>query len=155
MDLTEETPIDGRGQEVAGEPTPAKNYSTLSDAIEAKGLGIVEAIADGEIHRFETPDDKPGQESGWYIDFGTGGAFGDWRTGIKHKWFNGNISKADLKAARAKMKKDQAKREKAREEAQDKAAGSALGMWGNATELSAIGKGNIHIYQLIKNDTAG
>lgn len=37
---------------------------------------------DGAIHRFHTPDDRPGVRSGWYLLFadGTEGCFGSLRT---------------------------------------------------------------------------
>lgn len=40
-------------------------------------------IADGEIHRFQ--NDKKGK-NGWYVCYGTSGAFGDWSKGISFKW---------------------------------------------------------------------
>jgi len=139
-----------------------KNYSTLSEAIEAAGLGIVETIPDGNIHRFETPADKHGQESGWYVDYGNGGAFGSWKTGEKHKYFNGNLSKADLIATKARLEADKVAREEALQIKQDLAAGSALGMWNRSEIATAIGwhpdegtlsnggGGAVHLYSIMK-----
>jgi putative DNA primase/helicase len=46
-------------------------------------------IADGKMHRFHVEGDKPGTKNGWYALFSDGvpsGAFGSWKTGIKHSW---------------------------------------------------------------------
>lgn len=45
--------------------------------------------ADGIIHRFHVPGDKPGTLNGWYVLFADGiasGSFGSWKTGGCHTW---------------------------------------------------------------------
>lgn len=45
--------------------------------------------ADGGIHRFRVPDDKPGTRNGWYVLYLDGiasGAFGSWKAGDSHTW---------------------------------------------------------------------
>lgn len=66
------------------------NIETLFvDSLMAAGFSAPEIVADGEVHRFAGPDDKPGKKSAWYVlrngRFGMG-AFGDWKTGYKDKW---------------------------------------------------------------------
>jgi len=46
-------------------------------------------IADGTIHRFRVPDDKPGTLNGWYVlhlDGIASGAFGSWKAGGSSTW---------------------------------------------------------------------
>jgi len=46
-------------------------------------------IADGGIHRFRVPEDKPGTLNGWYLLFVDGiasGAYGSWKAGESHTW---------------------------------------------------------------------
>ena len=46
-------------------------------------------VADGEVQRFRTADDKPGAKSGWYslhLDGCPAGAFGSWREGHTRTW---------------------------------------------------------------------
>ena len=41
-------------------------------------------LADGTIHRFRVPEDKPGSLNGWYVLYLDGiasGAFGSWKAG--------------------------------------------------------------------------
>jgi putative DNA primase/helicase len=138
-----------------------KDYNTLADAIVGVGVGHVETTyPDGEIHRFEVPDDKPGQEAGWYIDFGHGGVFGNWRTGEKHKFFNANLSHSERRALIQKIAIEKKAREEAIQVKQDKAAGSAQNMWENSRIATTIGwvpddypnhlGMNIHGYPLLK-----
>ncbi|QCT98099.1 topoisomerase [Stutzerimonas degradans] len=46
-------------------------------------------VADGTIHRFRVPDDKPGTLNGWYVlhlDGIASGAFGSWKAGGSSTW---------------------------------------------------------------------
>lgn len=46
-------------------------------------------VADGTIHRFRVPDDKPGTLNGWYVlhlDGIASGAFGSWKAGGSNTW---------------------------------------------------------------------
>ena len=44
-------------------------------------------IADGRIHRFRGPGDKPGRKNCWYVLFDSGiGKFGSWRLGVEEAW---------------------------------------------------------------------
>lgn len=45
--------------------------------------------ADGGIHRFRVPGDRPGSQNGWYVLFADGiasGCFGSWKAGTSHTW---------------------------------------------------------------------
>ncbi|UAW98954.1 toprim domain-containing protein [Halopseudomonas nanhaiensis] len=51
--------------------------------------------ADGAIHRFDVPGDKPGRRNGWYVLYPEGipsGKFGSWRAGTTHTWSNRNLA---------------------------------------------------------------
>lgn len=60
------------------------------DAILDAGLGDPgRIVADGEVHRFRTTDDKPGAKSGWYslhLDGCPAGVFGSWHEGHTQSW---------------------------------------------------------------------
>lgn len=46
-------------------------------------------VADGNIHRFHVPGDRPGSLNGWYLlhgDVRPVGCFGSWKTGGYHSW---------------------------------------------------------------------
>lgn len=45
--------------------------------------------ADGTIHRFHVPGDRPGSQNGWYVLFADGiasGCFGSWKQSSTHTW---------------------------------------------------------------------
>jgi len=63
--------------------------SEFANAIAAAGLGAPAIEADGKIHRFRGPDDRPGCRNCWYLlhlDGIPAGAFGSWKTGEQHTW---------------------------------------------------------------------
>ncbi|MBP7865968.1 MAG: toprim domain-containing protein [Acidobacteria bacterium] len=67
----------------------------FKDCLEEHGLGRPDVIADGNLHRFDIPDDKRGRKSGWLVYHPDGipsGAFGSWRSGESHKWFYRGLS---------------------------------------------------------------
>ena len=47
-------------------------------------------IPDGQIHRFKAEGDR--NQDSWYVFFGDGGAFGNWRTGLRERWFRGDLN---------------------------------------------------------------
>lgn len=62
---------------------------TFAEAIASAGLGNPDILADGELHRFRTADDKAGRRSGWYLlhlDGCPAGAFGSWKHGLTETW---------------------------------------------------------------------
>lgn len=56
----------------------------LRAAMADAGMPCDYVIADGKIHRFKAPGEK--KPNSWYVFYGQGGAFGNWRTGEQHKW---------------------------------------------------------------------
>lgn len=80
--------------------------------------------ADGTIHRFHVPGDKPGTLNGWYVLFADGiasGSFGSWKTGGCHTWSSrepANQREADhlrqqMEQARRQREADQRQRQRA------------------------------------------
>ena len=80
-------------------------FITLGDAIEHQGLGSIEVIDDGEIHRFTVSGDDLTKTAGWYISTGTWGVFGNWKTGVKYNWFRGDLTESEIKEAKLKAEK--------------------------------------------------
>ena len=81
----------------------------FADALAEAGFPSTEIIADGKIHRFAGPEDKPGKKNAWYVlhtdGFG-GGAFGDWKTGFQSPWTSkaeSRLSPAERGAWRARL----------------------------------------------------
>lgn len=65
------------------------------DALAAYNLHPAEIVADGAIHRFDSPDDKRGKQSAWYIlhdDELPAGAFGDWKIDLSEKWCSKSVA---------------------------------------------------------------
>ncbi|MEM4990884.1 DUF927 domain-containing protein [Collimonas sp. H4R21] len=65
------------------------------DALAAYNLHSPEIVADGAIHRFDSPDDKRGKQSAWYILHDgeiPAGAFGDWKTDLSEKWCSKSVA---------------------------------------------------------------
>ena len=66
-------------------------HDGLVDAMFSAGLvSDVHIIPDGQIHRFKADGDK--RPNAWYVSYGDGGAFGNWRTGLRETWFRGDLS---------------------------------------------------------------
>jgi putative DNA primase/helicase len=58
--------------------------------LNASLVSDVDIIPDGEIHRFKADGDK--NQDSWYVFFGDGGAFGNWRTTLRETWFRGDLN---------------------------------------------------------------
>lgn len=73
-----------------GSAYPEKEEWAFKAALEAiHGPLDFGPIADGKLHRFHIPGDKPGTLNGWYVQYLDGiasGAFGSWKTGQTHTW---------------------------------------------------------------------
>ena len=66
-------------------------HGGFRDAMFSAGLlSDVQVIPDGKIHRFKADGDK--RPNAWYVSYGDGGAFGNWRTGVRETWFRGDLS---------------------------------------------------------------
>ena len=77
--------------------------------------------ADGTIHRFRVPGDKPGTRNGWYVLYLDGiasGAFGSWKTGSSHTWTSrqpNSPDEADWIAQRVEQARQQREEDQARQ----------------------------------------
>ena len=57
--------------------------------LNASLVSDVAIIPDGAIHRFKADGDK--NQDSWYVFYGDGGAFGNWRTTLRETWFRGDL----------------------------------------------------------------
>jgi putative DNA primase/helicase len=57
--------------------------------LDAGLVSDVVVIPDGQIHRFKAEGDK--NQDSWYVFYGDGGAFGNWRTALRETWFRGDL----------------------------------------------------------------
>ncbi|WP_349573297.1 toprim domain-containing protein [Azotobacter salinestris] len=97
--------------------------------------------ADGQIHRFHVPSDKPGTLNGWYVLFPDGiasGCFGSWKAGGSQTW--SSRKPADhLEAQLIAQRVEQARRQREAEQhqRQQAAAVEAQRQWGASVPASA------------------
>lgn len=93
-------------------------------------------IADGEIHRFKVPADKPGSLNGWYVLYCDGiasGAFGSWKAGDNHTWsIREPADHQESEQLRQRIEQAKAQREAERRQKQQAAAELANRWWRNA-----------------------
>lgn len=79
-------------------------------------------VADGTIHRFRVPGDKPGTLNGWYVlhlDGIASGAFGSWKAGSSHTWssrkpadpMEAELIRQRIEQAREQREADQTRRQ--------------------------------------------
>ena len=124
-----------------GENLPVESVSWLDAvrgfqaAIAEAGLGSPDIMADGEIHRFDTPEDKKGAKTGWYLlypDNIAAGAFGSWREGETRTWsarHQFEMTAEEQEAVRRRMESARRLRERARMMEADEAALEAERIW--------------------------
>lgn len=70
--------------------------------------------ADGTIHRFHVPGDRPGSQNGWYVLFADGiasGCFGSWKQGSTHNWSSRQPSNP-LEVRQLRQRIDQARQQR-------------------------------------------
>jgi len=97
--------------------------------------------ADGSIHRFRVPEDKPNTLNGWYVlhlDGIASGAFGSWRDGSSHTW--SSRKPADrLESALIAQRIEQARHQREAEQRQRQAAAAARAgrIWSDAQPACA------------------
>jgi len=96
----------------------------------------LDPIADGMIHRFTVPGDRPGSNNGWYVLHAgviASGAFGSWKVGDCHTWTS--REPADLREAehlRQQMEQARQQREADQRQRQQAAAEYARKLWRDA-----------------------
>ncbi|WP_232430926.1 toprim domain-containing protein [Pseudomonas massiliensis] len=100
------------------------------------GLLSFVPVADGELHRFRVPEDRPGSRNGWYVLHADGlaaGAFGSWKTGESRTWSSREPADAcEAKAMREQIAQAVAKRDAERRRRQLAAAEYAARLWRDA-----------------------
>jgi putative DNA primase/helicase len=104
------------------------------DAMNRAGLiSNIHIIADSEIHRF-TPEGER-RPNAWYVFFGEGGAFGNWRTGLRQTWFHHYAFRTDRAAIEAKVKAAQHRMRKKTDKRHRHAAMVAARRWKAAVDV--------------------
>lgn len=99
------------------------------------GFGEPEVIADGALHRFDLPEDKRGDKTGWYVFFPDGvpsASYGSWREGEARKWsacHSFTLTAAEQEALRRRAQEAKALREQARLREAEDAAALSLRLW--------------------------
>lgn len=98
-------------------------------------------VADGDIHRFDVPGDRPGSRNGWYVLYLDGiasGAFGSWKAGSTHTWNSREPANA-AEAEHVRQRIDQARQQRETDQArrQIKAADRAGRIWCGAQPAGA------------------
>jgi putative DNA primase/helicase len=68
--------------------------------LNANLVSDVVVTPDGQIHRFKAEGDK--NKDSWYVFYGDGGAFGNWRTTLRETWFRGDLHES----RKRKIRKD-------------------------------------------------
>lgn len=124
--------------------------------IRQAGLGEQDILADGQIHRFQTPEDRQGQKSGWYVfyaDHIPAGQFGNWKTDYTETFFalqdakgqKGEsciVSEAEREAFETAMEKAKKAREAERQKIADETARTAVKLWNKASESRDVSCGS-------------
>jgi len=111
--------------------------TNLREALRTAGVGPIELIADGQVHRFDFPSDKCGRKSGWYVLYDTGVAvIGSWKDDITHQVIapngNGNGNGRVSKATREKIEEAKRKAAEERKRGQAEVADFARKLWETA-----------------------
>lgn len=115
----------------------------FSVAIATDTGAILDPIPDGDIHRFDCPEGKRGNQACWYVlhlDHRPAGAYGNWRTGISYTWrADSGLRHSRRKCAQIATAIEAAKsrRERERSDAHAKAANYAQRLWDDARPATA------------------
>ncbi|MFA9459908.1 DUF927 domain-containing protein [Thiohalorhabdus methylotrophus] len=133
--------------EAAPSPSPAGEIEArFWEAMQEAGLEPPEPIpADGDLHRFDAPDDRRGQRTGWAVlyppgDYGAGGAFGSWRHDGSHTWSDRDrrtMSRAERRAWQERMAEARRQREVERQRRAEEASAKAARIWEEADPAPA------------------
>jgi len=90
-------------------------------------------MADGTIHRFRVPDDKPGTLNGWYVlhlDGIASGAFGSWKAGGSSTWSSRKpADPMEAELIRQRVEQARHQREAEQHQRQQAAAIEAQRLW--------------------------
>ena len=119
------------------EPQKEDPIKAFTEALVKAGLGTPEEIiSDGQLHRFQTPEDKSGEKTGWYVfynDQNPGGAAGDWRHNIEITWSaKTDLSWEEQQEQERRIEETKRKREQERQRIQQETAEKAQRIWSEA-----------------------
>lgn len=143
----EKKPATGNGELLKALPLDYKasrtfhqqqNEQAFREAMRSSGVDYWgEVMADDEIHRF-APGRK-GDKDGWYVFYGSAGAYGDWRQGIKGTWSVNRDSLSTKQKAQVNRQIKEAQRVAAEEtqRKQEEAAIQSQKDWGSFSEEGA------------------
>lgn len=92
--------------------------------------------ADGTIHRFHVPGDRPGSQNGWYVLFADGiasGCFGSWKQSSTHTW-NSRLPANPIEVQQLRRRVAEARQQRLEEQRlrQQSAANYAQKLWRDA-----------------------
>ena len=119
------------------EPQKEDPIKAFTEALVKAGLGVPDQIIpDGRLHRFQTPEDKSGEKTGWYVFYNDkipGGAAGDWRHNIEITWSAKNdLSWEEQQEQDRRIEETKRKREEERQRIQQETAEKANKIWQSA-----------------------
>jgi putative DNA primase/helicase len=97
----------------------------------------IDPIADGEIHRFDDPEGRPGNKACWYVLHINGipaGSYGNWRTGFQKTWRANHTTPETLnhQALQKKLLQKKQQRQQDKTDKQQWAAKRAAMIWQKA-----------------------
>ncbi len=129
---------------------PAGEVFRLAAAsMERAGLGSPEIIPDGDLHRFDIPDEKRGKKSGWYVCHPDGipcVVWGCWKLGITEITSGLDaeaeplatmaVSEQDIAESRRWIEEQKKERDAKRREADERASAWSADMWNRASAPS-------------------
>ena len=108
----------------------------FADAVYRDTGAAIYPQADGDLHRFDDPEGRRGNGSGWYVlhlDGYPAGAYGSWRTGSQYTWrLDSKPDPAEQYRIQAFVRAARQRREAERAEAQAQAATRAQAIWRDA-----------------------
>jgi putative DNA primase/helicase len=141
---------EGYGSYTQGMATLCAPHDGFRNAmLDARLISDVIIIPDGAIHRFKAEGDK--NQDSWYVFYGDGGAFGNWRTTLRETWFRGDLDDS----RKCKIRKDIIAAQKAAREATEqqhrRIALTARRRWDAATparDHPYLTAKNVHSYGL-------
>ncbi|MGY8822158.1 MAG: toprim domain-containing protein [Pseudomonadales bacterium] len=99
-------------------------------------------VADGTIHRFRVPDDKPGTLNGWYVlhlDGIASGAFGSWKAGGSSTWSSRKpADPMEAEFIRQRVEQARHQREAEQHQRQQAAAIEAQRLWNTSAPADPL-----------------
>lgn len=122
---------------------PASTEEQFGAALARHGLCPPEILADGKLHRFDGPAEKPGKKSAWYVLYGDSlpaASFGDWRSGLTETWCakpQNSLSAAERDLHRQRIERARAQAAEDRAAAAEEARLACVKLWEAAGPVRA------------------